>query len=299
MPDACGFDAPELAPLMAPLLARLTPTGQRLLAAARDYALSIHADEVGPEHLLCALMTDEECAAHRAVEHAFADPETIAAETLALASGILVSGSVASLPFSPGGVLALERARALAAERRDGAVREAHLLVAAVGALPGEAGEELAAAGWSSSGALELGSGDGAVPVEGPLFRQFTDDAKRALSAAARTARQDRATSIGPAHLVLACLGAGTELPRAAGLSASRARSILRGRTHDESPPAPRAIAPDDALVGFLEGLEPGSGSLELLRRFHGGASAELAQLLARHRVSVALVDRVQPAFRD
>src|SRR5688572_3141726 len=95
----------------------LAPHGRALLAAARDFALSIHAEELGPEHLLCALMADAEGAARRAVEHAFADPETIAGEVLAMASGILVSGSAASLPFSPGGVRALEGARALAAER--------------------------------------------------------------------------------------------------------------------------------------------------------------------------------------
>jgi len=289
------FEDPEL----DASLRSLSPYGLKLLAATREYALSIHADQVGPEHLLCALMADEEAAAHRAVVHAFADPETIAAETLALAAGILVSGSAASLPFSPRGVEALEGARALAAERADGAVREAHLLVASVRALPGEVSADLAAAGWDERGLDALGSGEGPVATTGPLFRQFTEEAKRALSAAARTARQDGARAIGPGHLVLACLAAGPELHRAAGLSAARARSVLRGRTHDASRPADRAISADEPLTAFLRGLAPGSGSLELLARFHEGGTAELAQLLARHRVTPALVARAAGAFRD
>ena len=290
MSGAPGIDA---------ALRALAPHGRVLFDAARDYAISIHAEELGPEHLLCALMADPDGAARRAVEHAFADPETIASEALAMASGILVSGSAASLPFSPLGVRALEGARALAAERRAGSVREAHLLVAAVRALPAEVGTDLALAGFGESELAQVGAGAGDVRLSGPLFRQFSEEAKRALSAAARTARQDGSPAIAPAHLVLACLGAAAEISRAAGISAPRARSVLRGRTRDDSRAEPRALEADEALAAYSRGLAPGAGSLELLARFHGGATPELAQLLARHRVTTALLARVADAFRD
>ena len=177
------FDTPQL----ERALENLTPTGRRLVEATRRLALEIHADEVGREHLLMALMKDEDCAAHRAVVHAFADPETIAAETLAMASGILVSGSAASLPFSPRGVKALEAARALAAERDDGAIREAHLLMGAVRSLPEELAAEVEAAGWSEAGLDDAArpprtledepQARARVATDGPLFRQFTEDA--------------------------------------------------------------------------------------------------------------------------
>jgi hypothetical protein len=231
------------------------------------------------------------------VEHAFADPETIAAETLAMASGILVSGSAASMPFSPGGVRALEVARGLAAEREDGAVREAHLLLASVRALPPEDARGLAEAGWREDALFELAAGSGRVAPEGSLFRQFTEEAKRTLSAAAQGARQDGAASIGPAHLLIACLTRNTELPRAAGLSAPRARSVLRGRTHDDSRPEPRALAADQALSGLLRSLPPGAGGLALLGAFHAGSTPELANLLERHRVTPALVERLRPTL--
>lgn len=284
-------------------LAALTAHGRRVLAAARELALEIHADEVGPEHLLCALMADEDGAAHRAVVHAFADPETIGAETLALAAGILVSGSNASLPFSAGGVRALEGARALAAERSDGAVREGHLLVASVRALPPELALELEAAGFRPSGALELAAGDagerGPVATSGGLFRRFTEEAKRALSAALQVARQDEARAIAPAHLLQACLARSAELARAAGLSPSRARACLRGRTHDASRPTPRAIDVDEGLGRLLADLAPGAGSVALLGAFHSGSTPELAALLARHRVTPALLERLSGELDD
>lgn len=299
------FDTPQL----ERALENLTPTGRRLVEATRRLALEIHADEVGREHLLMALMKDEDCAAHRAVVHAFADPETIAAETLAMASGILVSGSAASLPFSPRGVRALEAARALAAERDDGAIREAHLLMGAVRSLPEELAAEVEAAGWSEAGLDDAArpprtledepQARARVATDGPLFRQFTEDAKRVLSAAARTARTDGAPSIGPAHLLLACLGTGTELPRAAGISASRARAVLRGRSHDGSAPDERPIAADDGLESLFGELGPGAGSLDLLERVIDGGGGELGQLLARHRVTPALIERVRGAFED
>jgi ATP-dependent Clp protease ATP-binding subunit ClpA len=285
-----------------PSISTLAPYARGTLERCRDFALRIHADEAGPEHLLCALMEDEDAAAHRAVQHAFADPATIAEETLALASGILVSGSAVSLPFSPGGVRALSGARELAARRSARAVETAHVLLAAARALPHEAFADLEAAGWSDEGltdALEDGGGGAAVTTAGALFRHYSEDAKRLMAQSAKTARQDGAPAIGPAHLLLACLGAELPLAHACGVSVSRARVVLRGRTHDQSEVERRALDADDALVEFLDGLAPGATTLELLERFHCGGTAELAQLLERHRVTPALLERVQGVFAD
>jgi ATP-dependent Clp protease ATP-binding subunit ClpA len=285
-----------------PVVPSLAPHARHTLERCCDLALRIHADEVGPEHLLMALMDDEDGAAHRAVVHAFADPETIGGEALAMASGILVSGSAASLPFSPGGVRALRRARAHAAERGDAQVVEAHLLLAASRALPADALADLEAGGWNAA-ELEATLGKGAAPEpvkdEGGLFRHYCDDAKRMLSQAAKAARQDKAAAIGPAHLLLACLGASPERARAAGLSLSRARVTLNGRTHDDSEVEARALAADDALAALLGGLGTGATTLELLGRFHAGGTGELAQLLERHRVTPALLERVSGVFLD
>ena len=71
----------------------LSPYLRRALDAARDRALAIHADEVTREHLCERLFADEDSALSRAVLDAFADPEGMAVETLALSPGILVVGS--------------------------------------------------------------------------------------------------------------------------------------------------------------------------------------------------------------
>jgi ATP-dependent Clp protease ATP-binding subunit ClpA len=291
-------------PALAAFLPRLAPYARYLVARSGRTALRIHADEVGPEHLLLTLMEDQDCAAHRAVLFAFADPETVGEEALALAAGILVSGSAASLPFSPGGVRALRRARELAAGRQDVAVRQAHLLLASARELPAEVAEELESSGFDSAGLLaSLGEGGSqSIGASGPLFRHFTEGAKRLLSAAARSARQESADSIGPAHVLLACLAGEPALEEACGVSAARARVVLRGRTRDESPVEARTIAADEALIGYLAGLPGPPGactSLGLLARFHGGGTPELAQLLSRHKVTPALLARVGAAFRD
>jgi hypothetical protein len=226
-------------------------------------------------------------------------PETIAGEVLALASGILVSGSAVSLPFSPRAVRALEAARELAAERRAGSVGRVHLLLASVRALPEAVAADLAAAGYAEAGLHGADDDAGDVSFSGPLFRQFSEDAKRALSAAAKAARQEGLCAIPPGHLALACLGASPELARAAGISVPRARSVLRGRMRDDSLPEPRELGADDALEAYLAGLAPGAGSLELLAHFHSGATPELSRLLARHRVTTALLGRLAGAFVD
>jgi Clp amino terminal domain, pathogenicity island component len=275
---------------------RLQPYGLRLVEQAAELALRLHADEVGAEHLLCALMADEDCAAYRAAVYAFADPPTVGEEALAMAAGILISGSAASTPFSTGAVRALEAARDQALALSEAQARPGHLLEAAVAALPDELRAEVLDAGYRGA---ETAAAPRSVPVPGGLFRIYSESAKKALSAAARLARQEHSDAIGPAHLALACLLEEPELARQRGLSASRARMIFRGRFSDPTPTERRALAPDESFTAFLAGLERASGSLELLARFHAGGTPELAKLLARHRLIPALLERAAGAFAD
>lgn len=290
-------------PRVQTLLSRLSPYARALLERCAAYALSIHADEVGPEHLLSTLMDDEACAAHQLALHAFADPSTISEEARALSAGIMISGSNASLPFSAFGVRALRAARALASTRRATIVEPAHLLLAAFDESPEDVREALYDSGWSREGleALLQTAADGAAHVrdEGALFRSFSDDAKRVLSLAAKLARQSESPSISAAHLLIAGLSWNSSHERAAGLPTSRARMLLRGRLVDTSPVLGGPLAPDDALITFLTALPEGATTLDLLRRFHAGDVPELAQVLTRHKVSLALLDRAGSAFRD
>jgi ATP-dependent Clp protease ATP-binding subunit ClpA len=285
------------------LRARLGAYARVCLDRSGELALQIHADDVGAEHLLAILMDDADCAAHHAALHAFADPETIADEARALASGILISGSSASLPFSPLGVRALRAARALAASRRDVEVGLAHVLLAAFDELDPDLRETFDDSGWSRAGVEALlataESGRPAVAETGHLFQAFSDDAKRVLSSAARLARAAPASSISAAHLFQACLQSETALERAAGMPASRARIALKGRSADDSRVEGRPLAVDEVLERLLAGLGAGADTLDVLASFHRGETPELARVLARHKVTEALVARARGAFRD
>lgn len=288
--------------LRARLESRARPYALALIRRAGRYAAELHADEAGVEHLVCTLMADPDCAARRAVEHAFADPETLADEVRALAAGILVTGSAASLPFSPGGVLALHAARDAAAAAGRAEVRPALLLACALEQLPADLRAALDEAGYERAGLEQAAGPTGVVPSqapEGSLFRRFSEESKRCLSAAARISRGDRGASIGPAHLVLACLQSRRELERAGALSASRVRMLLRERMLDPTPLSPRPIEPDEVLEAFLAALPQDCDSLTLLARCHGGATPEVAAVLTRHRVTAALLERSAGAFRD
>lgn len=293
-----------LGDLEASVRERLNAHARALLERSAQEALTIHADEVGPEHLLCALMADEDGAARRVVEHAFADPETVFEEARALAAGILVSGSVVTLPFSTLGVAALEEARRRAWARGDEAVLGVHLLLAGMDALPNEDRAALDDAGYDPAG-LERTLGAAPAPrelpdrIEGSLFRRFDEPAKRLLSKAARGASRAGAPSIGPAHMVLTILESERALATAAAVSHSRARMVLHERTVDATPAPDREVEPDEALGAYLEGLPPGTTSLELLERFHAGGTPELAGILGRHKVTPALLERSRGAFRD
>jgi len=263
------------------------------------YAALLHADEVGPEHVLCTLMDDENSAAYRAVVHAFADPATIADETRAMAAGITVSGSAASLPFSELGVRALRGARSLAARRGEATVELAHLLEAAFAQFDVAIRATFEAAGWNGATEAQAVPTSAAPEPSGPLFRNFADESKRAMSAAAKLARQSEVRSIGPVQLLLACLQADPRVERASGVSAARARLLLRGHAEDTTAVSSPALPPDDALVEFLRGLRRDADSLALLAHFHAGQTPELAQVLSRHKVTLALLERATGAFSD
>lgn len=290
-------------PRVRALLERLAPYARGVLERSGEYALSIHADEVGPEHVLIALMVDEECAAHRIALHAFADPETIAEEARALAAGILISGSSASLPFSAFGVRALRGARADAARRGSGAVEPEHLLLAAFEQLEADVRDALEDSGWSRAGlerTLPAGGASGARLVdEGALFRSFSDDAKRLLSASAKLARQAEHRSISAGHLLIACLSSTPALERAAGVPPSRARMLLRGRLEDTSAVEGGPLALDEACEDLLGRVRPQASTTDLLRAFHAGCAPQLAQILQRHKVTPALLERAEGVFLD
>jgi hypothetical protein len=288
--------------LRARVAAHARPYALGLIERAGRYAAQLHADEAGVEHLVCTLMADPDCAARRAVEHAFADPGTVAEEVRALAAGILVTGSSASLPFSPGGVLALRAARDAAAAAGRSEVRPALLLACALEQLPADLRAALDEAGYERAGLEQAAGPAGVVPSEtarGSLFRRFSEDSKRCLSAAARLARGDSGESIGPAHLVLACLQAQRELERAGALSASRVRMLLRERMLDPTGLPERAIEPDEVFEAYLAALPRDCDSLTLLARCHGAATPEVSGVLTRHRVTAALLERSAGAFRD
>jgi ATP-dependent Clp protease ATP-binding subunit ClpA len=284
---------------LAPLVGRLGPYARNLLEAAGRHALRIHAEFVTPDHLLSTLMADEACGAHAAVLHAFADPSTIAEEALAISPGWMVVASGSTLPFSARAADALASAAARAASDCAEDVRLSDLRMASEAALDDEVRTALRAAGYVET----LLPAEG-LPAEGrkpsfPASRRFTPAAKRALSAANRLAASERAASISPAHLFLAALLEDPGEAAAAGLAFARARSLLAGRTKDTSEPPERLLPPDPSLVRFLADLPASAGSLDLLRRFHGGATPELSAILDRSKVNAAYLDRARGAFGD
>lgn len=287
-------------PALRSAAARLHPHARKLLDRAAHDALQLHADEVGPEHLLSTLMLDEDCAAQRVVVHAFADPETVADEARSISAGILISGSSSALPFSALGVRALRGARARAARRGDDEIGVAHLALAAFDELEADVRELFASSGWTPAGLEALvPAGAGVVREEGHLFRHFSDDGKRALSAAAKLARASAVRSISAAALFQACLQYEARLERACGMPASRARIALRGRLDDPSQVEGGPLAPDEALAELLAGLPERADSLDLLAALQADGTAELATILARHKVTAALLQRARGAFRD
>ena len=289
---------------LAPELDRLHPYIATLLELATHRARRLHAVSVSVEHLIGAAMDDEECAAYSAVEHAFADPETLSQEMLALSTGIMVVGSGAALPFS---VLALESLRAARAassatrtdapENPEKTVDCALIFEHAVRSLPSAAREALVAAGCSVTGAAAE-SRPSDEDAQG-FFACFTDDAKRALSRANKRSSLASEPSIGPARLILACLEE-ADLSERFGIPHHRARQALHGMTRDETPIPSRDVPPDAELVRFLKALPPGAGSLALILECQGErGTPEMAELMRRHMITPALLERSLEAFQD
>lgn len=299
MPSALSLDDPTVARDVA----RLGPYSRRALEAAADHAHRLHAEEVTVEHLLSSLFLDEQAGATRLVLHAFADPETLSIELLALSPGILVVGSGRSVPFSVRGVRALESARALAAAGAAASVGPAHVAAAAVAELEPEVLQLLESVGLKAGGAQQAAAaesaGDPPVPESGPLFQRFRQEARRALGAAARAATQWERAAISPAHLVLGALEADSDLGERLGTRASRVRMALGGRDEDATPLVPRRLAPDRDLAAVLSNQEDGAGTAALLGHVLSRGSEEVRLLLQRQRITWELFERAHAAFDD
>lgn len=286
---------------LEPLVTRLAPYAHDSFERAAGLAARLHAEEISPEHWLAALLADEGCAATRAVLHAFADPETIGVEVLALCSGIMVVGSDRTLPFSVLGVEALQAARAAAAARAGTRVEPLDLFHAALtGLLP-----ELRARLASLPGAvLERGPRPAEeraepLPTTGPLFRHFSASALRALGCAGRAAAALGRASIGPAHIVLGTLEVDAELCAQTALTPSRVRMACSGLDEDHTPLPERRLGGDERLRALLEEIPPGAGTLDVVAWMLARGSEELIALLRRQKVTSALFERCRGVYQD
>ena len=150
------------------------------LERAARYALRLHAEELAIEHLFASLLEDEECGATRLVLHAFADPETLAVEVLALCPGIMVVGSKHCLPFSVRGVRALEAARGRAMAGGEDEVASTDLLRAAAAELPAETHRALVEAGLTEEGGSQAPAGAPVVVLGTAHPAKFPDAVERA-----------------------------------------------------------------------------------------------------------------------
>ena len=286
----------SLPPGLSEQLERLGPYAAHTVERAARFGLKLHADEVHVEHLLATLLNEDHSAAGQTIIHAFADPETIRSEVMALCPGILVIGSKRSLPFSVLGVAAMElsreKARGLGAAR----IKPLHLLLAALDQLPEELAGGLLELGLSDE-PQEVVQGPELVPLTGPLLRFFDADARRSLSAACHQAVRLGRDAISPAHLMMGCLE--SVEGGLIGLSASRAKMFLGGRDDDPSPLPDRSLPFTEELLGLLAGLPGGASTADLLAAVVAQGSPELHGLLERQKVTLTLLEHTQGAFRD
>jgi hypothetical protein len=288
------------APELAPELARLAPYARDSFERAAALAARLHADEITPEHWLAALLEDEECAATRVVLHAFADPETIGVEVLALCPGLMLVGSDHTLPFSVRGVEALYAARAGAVARTGSRVEPEDLFRSSVAHLSSELCARLA---LLPGAVLELAApprGEGqALPGDGPLFRHFSERSLRALGAGGRAAAALERAAIGPAHLLLGTLEVDGDLRERTGLTPARLRMASSGLDEDRTPLAERRLGGDGRLCELLAELPSGAGTADVLGWLLGHGSQELISLLRRQKVTSALFERCLGAYQD
>lgn len=286
----------SLPPEMSERLERLGPYAAHTLRRAARFGLKLHADEVHVEHLLATLLEEDHSAAGQTIIHAFADPETIRSEVMALCPGILVIGSKRSLPFSVRGVAAMELSRAKARSLGAARIEPLHLLLSALDQLPEALAAGLVELGLSAE-PQEVFEGPELVPLTGPLLRFFDVDARRSLSAACHQAVRLGRDAISPAHLMMGCLE--TVEGGLIGLSASRAKMFLGGRDDDSSPLPERALPFTEALLKLLAGLPEGASTADLLAAVVAQGSLELRGLLERQKVTLTLLKHTQGAFCD
>lgn len=289
------------APELAPFLARLAPYARESFERGAGLAVRLHADEITPEHWLAALLADEDCAATRAVLHAFADPETIGVEVLALCPGIMLVGSDHTLPFSVLGVEALCTARADAAARGSTRVEPPDLLRASMALLSGDLRARLA---LLPGAVLEpevppAVRTDDALPVTGPLFRHFSERALRALGASGRAAAALARPAIGPAHLLLGALEVDAELRERTSLSPGRVRMACSGLDEDPTPLPERRLGGDERLRALLAELPAGADTLNVLGWLLERGNQELVALLRRQKVTSTLFERCRGTYQD
>jgi len=284
-------------PRLAEAGARLAPYARHALERSAHLAARLHADQVSPEHLLAALLADEDCAATRVVLHAFADPETIGVEVLALCAGIMVVGSGHSLPFSVGGVRALQAARACVPEGER--VRPEDVFACAGAELGPEVGARLALVPGLRALQGRAPAAGGGSGRSGPFFAAFQPETLRALGAACRAAGALERDAIGPVHLVLGALEVDADLRARTGLSAPRVRMALSGIDEDPTPLPPRRLEGDERLLALLEGVSVPAETLEILGWLLEHGSEELVALLRRQKITPALFERCRGVYHD
>jgi len=279
---------------------RLSPYLRHALEAAHVRALEIHADELAREHLLERILADDDSALHAAVLDAFADPEGMAVESLALSPGILVVGAGEATPFSTLAISAVRGARKLAVARGADQITLHEVLFSSARQLPAEALASLVAAGLNlDAAAMEHSGRESTIRQSGHLFHAFTSDARKMLVAAARDATRAGEPSISPARLLLACLQADRELGELCGLTSHRARLLLDGRTTDPTPAPQRELPADPLLTAFLAALPAGAGSIDVALHLLREPKHELAQILLRQKVGEERLIAAREAFSD
>ncbi|HIF41799.1 MAG TPA: hypothetical protein EYQ74_11950 [Planctomycetes bacterium] len=280
-------------------LAELAPYLRGLVENGVRRALWLHADQVHQEHVLGAVLGDEESAAGQVIEHAFADPETLDTELLALSPGLMVVGAKAVLPFSSESLAVLKKARSRALDQARTQLGAAGLAEACAEALPRAVQEALGKPDWPHDEGDEGVQAPKRLNPDGHLFQGLSGAAKRSLVRACRSAHGRKERSITSLGLLLATLEEDPALRSASGWSPGKIRSAAEGQTPPASDPPEGPLTPSPALAALLTRLPSGADSLDFLAASLAGAEAELAACLSRHRITPDLVERARGAFRD
>ena len=281
------------------VLAELAPYLRGLLENGVRRALWLHADQVHLEHVLGATVGDEDSAAGQVIEHAFADPETLDMELLALSPGLMVVGAKSVLPFSSEALTVLRRARAKALDQGLEQIGSADLAEACAEALPQAVRDALGEPTWTQDLSDQVVEAPSRLNPDGHLFQGLSETAKRSLVRACRSAHGRKERSITSLSLLLATLEEDSALRSASGWNPSKIRSTLGGQTPPVPAPQERAMKPSPTLAALLGRLPKGADSLDFLAASLEGAEEEVAACFGRHRITPDLVKRSRGAFRD